>query len=328
MMLPGRWLRTAAARLCAKQTMERVIDPIVADVQTEYEEALRTRRWWRAAWVCVSGYAAFWKAASLHTLQSGPRSLWSGIAADGWTLGRMIAYSLIAFVGVTLLLSVWPMINLYSRFGPKLTLLLVPQAIPLSIPIALPLGIVCGVYGTRASAWPIRGVSLLAIVATLLAFGAMQLVPVANQAFRAALAEQLDLRGITEYSLPRGMSELSLSELASRSQDYDAGGFPQHAREFRRSYHIRLALPAATFVLSLLALGICETLQGRARRVGAIVIALGVYWATLAFAERTTSLPPVVSVWAPNVVFMAMSFALLKVASGGKAAPSPGLSRS
>jgi Lipopolysaccharide export system permease LptF/LptG len=323
MRMPGRWLRTAAARLCAKQTMERVIDPIVADVQTEYEEAMRTRGSWRAIWVCIRGYSAFWKAVGLYTLQSGPRSLWSGIAADGWTLGRMIAYSLIAFLGVTLLLSAPPMIHSYSRFGLKLTLLLLPQAIPLSIPIALPLGVVCGVYGTRVGARRIRGVLLLAVVATLLAFAAMLIVPVANQAFRVALAEELDLRGITMYSLPKGMNELSLSELASRSQEYDAGGFPQNARKFSRTYHIRFALPAATFVLSLLALGICGTLGGRAQRVAAIVIALGLYWAALALAEWTASLPPVVSVWAPNIVFTAMSLALLRVASGRAVAVCP-----
>jgi len=313
MRRPGQWLRMAAVRVCAKQTLERVIDPIIADIQTEHEEAVRAGRWRRAAWIRVSGYSAFWKAVGLYTLQSGPRSLWNGIAADGWTLGRMIAYSLIAFLGVTLLLSASPMIHSYSRFGLKLTLFLLPQSIPLSIPIALPLGIVCGVCGTRVGTRRIRGVLLLALVATLLAFAAMLIVPDANQAFRVALAEELGLRGITKYSLPRGMNELSLSELARESMEYDAGGFPQNARRFRRAYHMRFALPAATFVLSLLALGICGTLWRRARRVLAIVIALGLYWATLALAEWNTILPPIVSVWAPNIVFTAMSLALLTV---------------
>jgi hypothetical protein len=312
MRLPGRWLRTAAARLCAKQTMERVIDPVVADVQTEYEEAMRTRGWWRATWICVSGYAVFWKAVSLHTLQSGPRSLWSDIAADGWTLGRTIVYFLISFLGVTLLLAASPMAYSYSRFGLKVTLLLLPQAIPLSIPIALSLGIV---YGTRVVARRIRGVLLLAVVATLLAFAAMLIVPVANEAFRVALADELDSRG-RPYWLPRGMNELSISELASRSVEYSIGGFPEHARSFRRTYHMRFALPAATFVLSLVALGICGNLRSRARRAVAFVIALGLYWAALALAEWNTSLPLIVSVWAPNIVFAALSLALLKVASG------------
>jgi hypothetical protein len=79
---------------------------------------------------------------------------------------------------------------------------------------------------------------------------------------------------------------------------------------------MRFALPAATFVLSLVALGICGNLRSRARRAVAFVFALGLYWAALALAEWNTSLPLIVSVWAPNIVFTALSLALLKVASG------------
>jgi hypothetical protein len=304
--------------------MERVVDPIVADIQTEHEEAVRAGHRCRAAWVCLSGYSAFWKAVGLHTLQSGPRALCNCIAEDGWTLGRTIAYSLVTFISLTLLLTVWPMVGFYSRVqNLKATLLLLPQAIPLSIPIALPLGIVWSVYGTRVSARRIRGVLLLAIVATLLAFAAMLILPDANQAFRVALAEELEMRGITKHSLPRGMNELSLSELARRSEAYDAGGFPETAREFTRSYHSRFALPAATFVLSLLALGIAGTLRGRARRLVAIVTAFVLYWATLALGEWTTSLPAIISVWAPNIVFTVTSLALLVIASRRAASERP-----
>ena len=111
MSLPGDWLRIAAAHLCARRTMQRVIDPIVADVQAEYEEAIRTRRRWRARWVCVGGYAAFWKAVALHGVLTCPRLLWRAMAPDGGTLGR-IAYSLIAFVSVTLLLPIFEHVKL------------------------------------------------------------------------------------------------------------------------------------------------------------------------------------------------------------------------
>ena len=314
MKRPGRWLRTGAAWLCTTQTMERVIDPVVADVQAEYEEAVRTERWWRAAGICVSGYSAFWKAVSLHTLQSGPRALWRGIAADGWTLGRMIVWSLVAFLIVTLLLAAPPLIGVYPRHQSwlMLTLLDLPQAIALSIPIALPLGVVCGMPGTGLSARRIRGVLLLAIVAMLLALGAMLSIPAADDAYRVALAEELELRG-RSYSLQGGPSAMSRSELAARSKHYDVAGLPRDARTFRRAYHIRFAIPAATIVLTLFALGICGTLHGRARRLVVITIAFGVYWAILALAEWNPSVPAIASVWAPNLVFAAISLALLEV---------------
>jgi hypothetical protein len=320
MKRPGHWVRTAAARVCARRTLERMVDPIVADIQAEHEEAVRAGRWWRAVWIRVSGYTSFWKAVGFHTLQSGPRSLWDSLAADGWPLGRLIAYSLIAFVSVTLLLTAPPMIHLYARAQNVLkpTLLLLPQAIPLSIPIALSLGIVSSVYDIGVQA-RIRGVLVLATLATLVSFAALLTLPVANQAWRVAMAEELGSRGITKYSLPRGMNELSFSELARGSMEYDAGGFPETARRFRRTYHLRFALPAATFVLSLLALGICGTVRSRGVRVAALVIGLGVYYLALLLAESkplTTILPPIVSVWVPNVVFTAMSVALLKLSSG------------
>jgi hypothetical protein len=161
----------------------------------------------------------------------------------------------------------------------------------------------------------------LAIVATLLAFAAMMILPHANQAFRVEVARELGLRGVTKYSVPRGINELPLSELATRSKEYDAGGFPETARNYRRTYHIRFALPAATFVLSLLALGIGGVVRRRAARLVAIVIALGLYGATFARGEWNTSLPLVVSVWAPNVVLMAISLALLKSLPGRRQQP-------
>jgi hypothetical protein len=235
--------------------------------------------------------------------------------ADKWTLGRLAVYSLAAFITVTLVLAAPPMIDVYSRrqLGLKLTLLLVPQAIPLGIAVAVPLGIVCSMPRgrVRVSAGRIRGLLLVATVAGLIAFAAMLIVPVANQAFRVALAKKLDFRGTT-YSLPRGMTEMSLSELASRISEYDAAGFPQAARKVARAYHIRFALPAATVVMSLLALAICGTLRGRAGRIVAAFIALALYWAILSTGDRNADLPAIGSVWAPNIVFTAMSLALLK----------------
>ena len=317
MRRPGHWLRTAAGRVCGTQTMERLIDPIVADFQTEHEEAVRGRRRWRVAWTCATGYAVFWKVVALHTIRSAPRALWNGIAADGSALGRTTAYSLVGFIALTLLLSALPMVEFYSRIPNILAaLLLVPQAMPLSIPMALPLGIVCGMWTTRVSPRRIGGVLVLAILATILSFAAMLILPDTNQAWRVVVAQELGHRGVTEYSLPRGMNELSLSELAAGSLEYDAGGSPETARQFRRSCHIRFALPAATFVLSLLAVGIAGTVRGRAWRVVTMVIAFGLYWATLALGELNTSLTPGVSVWAPNMVFTAIALFLLRVSSG------------
>jgi hypothetical protein len=156
-------------------------------------------------------------------------------------------------------------------------------------------------------------VLVLAILATMLSFAAMLIVPDANQAWRVIVADELGFRGVTKYSLPKGLSEMTFSELAAGGHEYDVRGFPETARKFRRTYHLRFALPAATLVLSLLAVAIAGAIRGRAWRLVVTVLSFGLYWVMLAFGELNIHLAPVVSAWAPNIVFTAIALLLFKV---------------
>jgi len=62
---PGTRLRALAARLCAASTMERLIDPAIADLQAEYE-ASRTGPGWRRRWIWMRGYIAFFTMIVVH----------------------------------------------------------------------------------------------------------------------------------------------------------------------------------------------------------------------------------------------------------------------
>lgn len=66
MTRPGTWLRQLAARLCAPTTMERLVDPAIADLQAEYEEASRTGSVWRRRWIWMRGYIAFFAMIVVH----------------------------------------------------------------------------------------------------------------------------------------------------------------------------------------------------------------------------------------------------------------------
>src|SRR5206468_3086669 len=70
MTLPGTRLRALAARIFGQHTMDRLIDPIVADLQTEYADATRRGRVWRSRWIRLAGCVAFLKAASLYACQN------------------------------------------------------------------------------------------------------------------------------------------------------------------------------------------------------------------------------------------------------------------
>lgn len=318
MRRPGRWLRAIAARLCAKQTMDRVVDPIVADIQTDHEEALRAGRRWRATAIGVYGYLIFWKTVGLHTLHTVPHTLWY-VVPDGWALGRVVASSL----ALALLLSAPPMLVSYSHFRSMETmLLLVPQAVPISVPLAVSLAIAWNADRARVRAREIRDMLALAIAATLFAFAAMLTIPAASQRFQMAVAEQLRSRGIATYSLPRGAIELSSSELAGRINEYQTTGSPKMVHLLQHAYHIRYALPAAAFVLSLLALGISAVAPRRTIRIAALIVGFGVYYLMLVASEPSiATLPPVVAVWAPNLVLTAVAMSLLRVSNTSSSRP-------
>ncbi len=61
---PGTRLRALAARLCTPMTMERLVDPAIADLQAEYEEA--TGSVWRRRWIWVRGHIAFVTMLVVH----------------------------------------------------------------------------------------------------------------------------------------------------------------------------------------------------------------------------------------------------------------------
>jgi hypothetical protein len=71
---PGDRLRTLASRFSSRDTIERIVDPILADLRLEYHDARCKGARWRAGWILLSGYAAFWRAMTLNVVhRSGPR---------------------------------------------------------------------------------------------------------------------------------------------------------------------------------------------------------------------------------------------------------------
>src|SRR6185503_4856466 len=72
--LPGGRLRRLAQRLCSPETLEHVVDPTLADLQHEWNEA-DGRSGLARGCVCLAGYAAFVKALTLHMLMTACRHL-------------------------------------------------------------------------------------------------------------------------------------------------------------------------------------------------------------------------------------------------------------
>ena len=61
MSLAGDRLRALAVRILDQRTMERVVDPLLADLELEYTEAIRHGRLWMSRWILILGHFAFLK---------------------------------------------------------------------------------------------------------------------------------------------------------------------------------------------------------------------------------------------------------------------------
>jgi len=97
-------LRAMAARVCSAPTMERLIDPVLTDVQIDHADAMAQGRVWRGRWIRMVGYLAFLKVIGLLGCERTVRG-WS--ADDGQVFARTVRLSAAGFV-VTALLVVAP----------------------------------------------------------------------------------------------------------------------------------------------------------------------------------------------------------------------------
>ena len=114
---------------------------------------------------------------------------------------------------------------------------------------------------------------------------------------------EMDL-GIEE--LRRGMNSLSVS--------------PQTRLKMATELHSRFAFPFATFVFAILALplGLSNRRSGRGSGFTISILILLVYYVLLSFLRTLAEkggISPVLAVWLPNLIFLAVGLVLLRLAS-------------
>jgi lipopolysaccharide export LptBFGC system permease protein LptF len=321
----GVRLRTLAARWFDAPTMERYLDPLLADLQSEYEEAIGRGRVWRSRWIWAAGHLAFAKVIVL--VGSGQSMRWMREATDDERrAGRRILACGAAVLVLSTLLFVAPFYFDFLTENPdaaKLLVLLVPQALPLALPLGLLFGVLCGV-GRRV---PLRRLRVMTLFAAAAASGALLVmlawvIPAANQAFRVAMFEARARAQVPEGrmfsgSISKGANELTLGELRqffdSRAPDALPAP-PDDLRKLALVYHGRLSLAATPVVVALFAFALTRLLRRRplvlgVAGFGAVVCAFAIH-----IGGRVIELDDVPSTfaiaWAPNVTFLIVSILL------------------
>jgi hypothetical protein len=302
------------ARVCGATMMERLIDPLLSDVQIEYREARGQGRIWRSRWIRAAGYVALAKvvvvyggARATHTLHDWP-------ADDRRDLARTVWLSAGGMVVATSLL-VWPPVHSGLR---GLAVYLIPQGLPIAIPLGVTLGIFCGLGGRVRSSRLVGAVLAMALACSVASFATMAwIAPAANQAFLTAITERARLTTPGLPGPPKGRNEMTLGELCQQIDSLTAAGHVVGARNVTVMYQTRLALPCAAFVLALFALSVMPR-----RPVRRGVLAVAACGAGLAYfilliagnaAARQDTLPVFATVWLPNLLFaLASAWALVR----------------
>jgi hypothetical protein len=167
MKRPDDRLRAFAARVFNAPTMERVIDPAIADLRLEHD-----------SWPC---YVPVLKVMGLCLLGGSMRASESWSENERAVLRRALAVSLIALTVLTALVEWAPyrMGGQLGRVSPLQTvLMLLPFALSISVPMALTFGIGLGLGGRIVSRRLVKAAVLTSIACSLvLAVMARWIVP-------------------------------------------------------------------------------------------------------------------------------------------------------
>src|SRR5262249_35284858 len=162
MTRPGDRLRHLASKICAARTMERVVDPIVADLQSEHAEAIAAGRRWKARVIRLRAAFTLAHSVCLATLTgAAQRRGRTALGIGSGAFAVCVAY----FVGV--ILYYLPITAHGNRF--LLVVYLLPQAIPISLSFALLCGAAYGRDATALDFGALRRVAVFSIIAALAA---------------------------------------------------------------------------------------------------------------------------------------------------------------
>jgi len=304
-MIPGRTLHRLAGRICTTKTLERVVEPAIADLQKEYAGITAAARVLRAR-TLLRGYVSLLKVLVICAL-SGQ----TDTEEERNMLAQTFAWSVVFVVASSALLILPPLYHWGDALrGWYVVMTLVPQAVPLAIPIGIAFGIALGGSGRTAFRASTALLLCVATAASLLSFAVLGWVmPAGNQAFREAAFRQVIKPGYQgPVTLRKGHNEMTFSELRREVTVLSASDQPREARQFSFVFHLRFSLAAAALALASVLLAVGATHRGL--RASIALASCVAYWMILYAGEEATLrgyLPVPVGAWLPNLMLMSLA---------------------
>jgi len=279
--------------------MDRLIDPVIADLQHEHATVRGSRERCR---ILVNGYAAFLRVMVISLAVDAARTLharWGDAA-----IRRALASACGVMLLLTGLLATPPLVQSLSRAHQSVWLLLflLPQALPLSLPVSLLVGVVYGLHGRFPTRTVRRTVVLIGLLGSLASFATITwLVPAANQAFRLTMAKSVVVHGMNEVS-PASVREQAIADRNDGRLD--------RAGVLFFAFHVRRAVIGAALAFALFGLGISALRTRPAASAATCLVGLAVY---VGYFFELRSVSPslfsdervaVLLAWCPNAVMI------------------------
>ena len=310
-MIPGRTLHRMASLICTPATLERVVEPAIADLQKEFATPAGAIE---RAWVLVLGYLSIIKVIAICAVSVSPAT-----DEERRTIVRMYVWCVSAVLGMTALLMVPPFYSFAHEIrGWSAATALVPQAAPLAIPVGIAFGLAFG-FSVRPTSAMVKAILVATVAASALSFYALVwAMPAGNQAFREIAFRALNKQHQGPVVLQKGYNEMTLSEMRDQAARLRTSGDNGHARDTAFRMHLRIALAGAS--LAFVCVFLVSRLNNRSWRA---LLAFGLafaYWALIFIGEsgmRRGYLPPLFGAWLPNLALIstAMLIALSRASS-------------
>lgn len=322
---PGRVVHRWLAAWCSPETMTRIVEPAVADMQSELGAADGKR--WKRTRVSWRGYTSLAKALVLYLVEVWWMDFGATTPADRTVLRRALVGSAVVMAIATVGLAVMPSF-LLLRNGEtwRLVAYLMPQAMAVSIPLGLLFGILRGTRGQSSSPRVHQRLMVVGLLATVGSFALLGwVVPAANQEFRQKSFEMHFPRDTRP--IDRGLAELTLPEMAAAAKReramvsaYEAQAAAEgvtYRRGAAAAYFLRLCLSLAPVVLVLAALFVAGSRPQEVWALGAVgAFGAWSYFGLLVVFERGVRAGDLTSVQAAllgSAVFLTGCFAFTRV---------------
>ena len=230
-MKRGFCIRAVAATVFDSRTMERVIDPAIADLQAEPFSVARYLAVVKAIVFCIPELAMQWKSAAV--------------------------FSGLALAAVVAALELRPLVFAWQQhaFDPRMPVYLLPQGLAIAVNIAIMFGILAAFGGrvlSRRAVIAVLGLAMAIAISSFLNVG--WLTPAANQEFRVALFGHFSPTGAP---FERGFNELTFNEVRHQYAiaTFDPKSIdPADLHFLAVSYHGRWAVTLAPIGFTIFAL--------------------------------------------------------------------------